>query len=311
MEKREFWYPSKDGKTQIHAIEWMPQGEPCGILQICHGMVEYIERYQEFGEFLSKHGYYVVGHDHLGHGKSVVSEDKLGFFAEKDGNACVIADIHKLRELTEEKYPATPYMMLGHSMGSFLLRQYLGIHSDGLAGAIIMGTGQQPDMVLGAGKLLCKLLGKTKGWNHRSSLVNGIAIGAYNKRFKKEGCIAAWLSKNIESIMKYANDPLCTYVFTVNAYYNMFTGMQRMNKQEKEGKLPKDLPLLITSGQDDPVGNFGKSVENLYKFYQKSGCKDVTLKLYPGDRHEILNELDRENVYQDILSWMEIRKKPF
>lgn len=302
--KREFTFLSKEGKTNIHAIEWIPEGKVLGVLQICHGMVEYIDRYHDFAEYMAGNGYYVVGHDHLGHGQSVTSAENLGYFAEKDGNACVIADIHTLRQLTAEKYPDVPYVMLGHSMGSFLLRQYLGTYAEGLTAAIIMGTGQQPDLILGAGKMICRLIAGVKGWTHRSKLVNGMAIGGYNKRFAKENCPAAWLSKDTGNTMKYASDPLCTYIFTVNAYYNMFIGMSIMNRQEKAGQFRKGLPILLVAGQDDPVGNFGKSVDSLYKFYKKHGIQDVQRKLYAGDRHEILNELDKAVVYEDILNWI-------
>lgn len=302
--KREFTFLSKEGKTNIHAIEWIPEGKVLGVLQICHGMVEYIDRYHDFAEYMAGNGYYVVGHDHLGHGQSVTSAENLGYFAEKDGNACVIADIHTLRQLTAEKYPDVPYVMLGHSMGSFLLRQYLGTYAEGLTAAIIMGTGQQPDLILGAGKMICRLIAGVKGWTHRSKLVNGMAIGGYNKRFAKENCPAAWLSKDTGNTMKYASDPLCTYIFTVNAYYNMFIGMSIMNRQEKAGQFRKGLPILLVAGQDDPVGNFGKSVDSLYKFYKKHGIQDVQRKLYAEDRHEILNELDKAVVYEDILNWI-------
>lgn len=307
--KREFTFLSKEGKTNIHVIEWIPEGTVRGVLQICHGMVEYIARYNEFAEYMAENGYCVVGHDHLGHGQSVASADNLGYFAERDGNACVIADMHTLRQLTAEKYPDVPYVMLGHSMGSFLLRQYLGNYADGLTAAIIMGTGQQPDLILGAGKAVCRLIAGMRGWTYRSKLVNNMAIGSYNKRFAKENCPAAWLSKDMENTMKYANDPLCTYIFTVNAYYNMFTGMSLMNRQEKAGKCRKDLPLLLVAGQEDPVGNFGKSVDDLYNFYKKSGIQDVQMKLYKEDRHEILNETDKAIVYEDILNWINEKVK--
>lgn len=310
--KKEFYYPSKDGRTQIHAIEWLPEGEVKAILQVCHGMVEYIDRYQEFAEFIAEKGYYVVGHDHLGHGKSVVSQDKLGFFHEKNGNAHVIGDIHQLRVKTERKYPGVPYFMLGHSMGSFLLRQYLGMYGNGLAGAVIMGTGQQPGIVLGAGKALCRIIAVFKGWEYRSDLINNMAFGGYNKRFQSETNGSNWLSRNPENAMNYAKDPLCSFIFTVNAYYHMFCGIQAMNRQERKGKIPKNLPIFLVAGQDDPVGNFGKSVENLFEKYKVCGIKDVSLKLYSNDRHEILNELDRETVYWDIYEWMEQQKrKPF
>ena len=301
--KQEFYFSSRDGETQIHAVEWIPEGEVKAILQICHGMVEHIERYHSFASWLAQKGIYVVGNDHLGHGKSVTSSEKLGFFHDGDGNACVIADIQQLRVQTEKKYPNFPYFMLGHSMGSFLLRQYLGFYSGGLAGAIIMGTGEQPDLVLGAGKLVCKMIAAFKGWNHRSSFVNSLAVGGYEKKMGK-----AWLSKNVENVEKYAKDPLSGFVFTVNAYYHMFDGMSKMNKQEKEEKTGKSLPIFFVAGSEDPVGNCGKGVQNIYNKYKKSGYQDVELKLYEGDRHEILKEDDRDVVYQDILNWIEKRK---
>lgn len=301
--KREFYYPSRDGVTKIHAIEWIPEGEVTAVLQMCHGMVEYIDRYHEFADFLTKHGVYVVGHDHLGHGKSVVSQEKLGFFHETDGNAYVIADIQQLRMQTAKKYPGVPYFIMGHSMGSFLVRQYLGLYSGGLSGAIIMGTGEQPSLVVNAGKLVCKIIAAIKGWDYRSKFVNNLAVGAYEKKMG-----AAWLSKNPENVKKYHEDPLCGFVFTVNAYYHMFSGIAKMNQQEKEGKVAKSLPLLFVAGKDDPVGNYGKGVENVYNKYKKCGYQDVQLKLYKEDRHEILNEEDKDVVFQDILAWLEIRK---
>lgn len=163
--KNEFYYPSKDGTTQIHAIEWIPDGKVAAVLQMCHGMVEHIDRYDEFARFLAEKGYYVVGHDHLGHGKSVTSKDKLGFFHESKGNTYVIGDIHHLRKITKKKYKDVPYFMLGHSMGSFLLRQYLGLYGDGISGAIVMGTGSKSNLLLTAGKVLCRIIAFGKGGN--------------------------------------------------------------------------------------------------------------------------------------------------
>lgn len=298
--KKEFYYPSRDGETQIHAIEWIPEGEVIAVLQLCHGMAEHIERYHEFAEFMSAHGCYVVGHDHLGHGKSVTSEKKLGYFHEPEGNACVIADIQQLRIQTTKYYPNVPYFMMGHSMGSFLLRQYLGLYSGGLAGAIIMGTGEQPDVILRAGKAVCKLLAILRGWDYCSKFVHNLAVGVYEKKLG-----VGWLSKNEENVKAYEADPLCGFVFTVNAYYEMFTGMQKMNQQERKEKTSKTLPMFFVAGKEDPVGNYGKGVENIYNRYKDCGYQNVTLKLYQGDRHEILNELDREKVFVDILRWLE------
>lgn len=301
--KQDFGFPSRDGVTQIHAVEWVPEGEVTAVLQICHGMVEHIERYHDFAEFMAVNGVCVVGHDHLGHGKSVTDPEKMGYFHETEGNACVIADIHKLRVLTEKKYPDLPYFIMGHSMGSFLVRQYLGLYSGGLAGAIIMGTGKQPSLVLMAGRLVCKIIAAIKGWDYRSKFVNSLAVGGYEKKLG-----AAWLSRNPENVERYTSDPMCGFVFTVNAYYHMFGGMLKMNQQEKEGKAAKSLPLYFVAGQEDPVGNCGKGVENVFQLYKDAGYQDVEMKLYSEDRHEILNEEDREVVYQDILSWINARK---
>ena len=306
--KQEFYYPSKDGRTKIHAIEWIPEGEVSAVLQICHGMVEYIDRYDEFARFLNENGYYVVGHDHLGHGQSVVSEDKLGFFHESKGNACVIEDIHYLRKFTQKKYPDVPYFMLGHSMGSFLLRQYIGLYGNGLAGAIVMGTGSKSDFILAVGKLVCRIFAFVKGWEYRSDLVNSMAFGGFNKKFAHETTGSNWLSRNPVNAQNYAKDPLCNFVFTVNAYYQMFCGIQAVNRQERNEKVPKTLPIFFVAGKEDPVGNFGKSVENIYKNYKSCGIQDVSIKLYEKDRHEILNEVDRRIVFEDLLRWMEKRK---
>ena len=308
--KREFYYLSRDGKTKIHAIEWKPSGKVRGVVQLCHGMVEYIDRYNDFAEFLSLNGYYVVGHDHLGHGKSILNTEQLGFFHENQGNEFVIGDMHQLRVQTEEKYPSVPYFMMGHSMGSFLVRQYLGFYGAGLSGAIIMGTGNQPNILLYAGKLVCRLTALFKGWKCRSALVDSMAAGGYNKEFERETDGSNWLSRNPENVTKYKNDLLCGYMFTVNAYYHMFSGMIKMNQQEKAGRIPRGLSIAIVSGKDDPVGDFGRGVRAVYKKYRQMGIADVKMRLYEEDRHEILNELDRESVYCDLLMWLNKRCNP-
>ena len=306
--RNEFFYLSKDGMTQIRALEWKPEGEVKAILQLCHGMVEHIERYHDFAEFMAKNGYYVVGNDHLGHGKSVIGPEKLGYFHKENGNAFVVADIHQIRVQTEQKYPGIPYFMMGHSMGSFLVRQYLGMYGSGLKGAIVMGTGDQPSIILGAGKLVCKLIAMVKGWDYRSKLVDNMAAGGYNKAFKGETDGSSWLSKNAENVMKYKDDPLSGYMFTVNAYYHMFSGMAKMNKQEAERRIPKTVPVFFVAGDKDPVGNYGKGVQTVFQRYEAMGMQDVMMKLYKDDRHEILNELDRDVVFADILEWLENRK---
>ncbi len=305
--KREFCYPSRDGVTDIHAVEWIPEGEIKAVLQICHGMVEHIGRYADFAEYLNERGICVVGNDHLGHGKSVQSEEYYGFFHEKKGNQYVIGDIHKLRGIISRKYPSAPYFMLGHSMGSFLLRQYLTMYAGGLQGAIIMGTGCHGMAEIRLGQLLCRVIALFKGWKYRSEFINKLGVGGYNKRFEGETDGSNWLSANPENAKRYGEDPLCGFTFTVNGYYQMFEGMKVLAKKESIKRVPTDLPVFFVSGSDDPVGDYGKAVHKVYCKYLAAGVRDVQLKLYKGDRHEILNETDRQKVYADLYTWISNR----
>ena len=302
----EFYFPSKDGNTEIHTIEWKPVGEVRAVLQICHGMVEYIRRYDEFAQFLCGEGYYVVGNDHLGHGKSIQAKSEYGFFNEKYGNACVLGDMHTLRQRTEKKYPGVPYFMLGHSMGSSLLRQYIQMYGNGLSGAVLMGTvADHKKAALLFGKRLCRVMAAFRGWHYRSKMVDNLVLGAYNKKFKPARTRADWITSDNENLDMYVADPLCSFMFTVNAYYNVFSGMIGIQRKESVYMIPKGLPVLFVSGADDPVGEFGKGVRKIYEKYRAAGIRDVTLRLYTGDRHEILNETDRDQVYKDLLEWFE------
>ena len=227
-----------------------------------------------------------------------------GYFAEKNANACVLADVHSLREQTEEAFPGIPYFILGHSMGSFLARQYITRHGAGLAGAVIMGTGSTPLPVLRAGRLLCRLIARFRGWQYRSPLVEWIAGGSFNRRIRPLRTPKDWLTRDTAVVDRYIADPLCMFRFTLNAYDAMFRSMEQMQLPEHLARIPKELPLLLVSGAEDPVGAYGKGVEKAFAEYRKIGMTDVRRKLYPSDRHELLNETDREAVYRDLLEWL-------
>ena len=305
MLKEHFTYLSNDHTTLIHAVRWIPDGEIRAILQISHGMVEFVERYEGFASFLAKEGILVTGNDHLGHGESIRSKEDYGYFAEENGNAVLIKDIHRLRKMTEEQHPGVPYFMLGHSMGSFLVRQYLCCYGKGLAGAVVMGTGHHPRAELAAALGLTKAMAKAKGWRYRSSLVDMLAFGSYAKSIKHSRTNRDWLTKDEKIIDDYIAEERCQFMFTLNAYHNMFLGLYKLTNPEYLDRMPKELPVFFVSGAMDPVGSNGKGVLKVYTEFKEIGMKHLDLRLYPGDRHEILNETDKEKVYDDIRNWME------
>lgn len=302
--REDFNFPSHDGRTNIHGVLHIPDCEAKGIVQITHGMVEFIDRYNDFAAYLASEGYIVVGHDHLGHGESVCSKDDYGYFAEKNGNSVVLADLYHVTVLTKKRFPNLPYVILGHSMGSFYARQYLFDYGKELDGAIIMGTGHLPEITVRIGRLLTKVIACFKGWRHRSKLINFIALGSYNKKFEPARTRADWLTKDEKIVDFYVGDERCSFLFTLNGYFNMFTGILRLHDKRNLEKMPAELPILIVSGADDPVGEFGTAINKVAESFVSVGMKDVSVKLYPNDRHEILNETDKDVVYADIALWI-------
>ena len=270
-------------------------------------MVEFVDRYDGFASYLADHGYLVTGEDHLGHGASVQSDEYHGYFG-KEGNAWVIADIHHLREMMQKEYPDLPYLMLGHSMGSFLIRQYItengAGYADGLSGVIIMGTGWQPAPVLAAGKAVAKMLGINKA-GKEAGLIDRMSFGSYLKKIKNPRTISDWLTKDEKIVDWYRAQPWCTFHFSPNAYYHMFSGMQKAHDIERMKKLPEGLPILIVSGAEDPVGAWGEGVRKTFMVYSENTKCEVSIKIYDDDRHEILNETDREQVYADLLEFLD------
>lgn len=296
--RQELYSPSVDGVHQLHTLCWIPEGEIRAVLQIVHGMSEHIERYDEFARYLNEQGVLVVGHSHLGHGLTARGEEELGWFGWPDGNEFLIGDIHRTREKTQFRYPGVPYYIMGHSMGSFLTRQYLGIHGRGLAGVIVMGTSDLPDVLLKASEKLCLWMGKRKGWRYRSPFIDGFIIRGFEKKLGIE-----WLSKNDMNNRRYQEDPLCGFAFTLNGFYHFFRTVQRANGLEAAGRMPKDVPILFTSGGEDTVGSNGRGVKAVFRRYRKQGAR-AELRLYDGMRHEILNEVDRKAVYKDICEFI-------
>lgn len=314
MRKEEICFKSFNGESKLYAVKWLPDdGNYRAVVQISHGMVEYIERYEEFAKFLTDRGFLVVGHDHAGHGKSAEKEEDFGYFGNYGNNPSdvLVRDMHKLRTKIQNENQGIPYFMLAHSMGSYMLRKYITIYGDNLDGAIIVGTGfiAQPAVIFI--KMLTKILAVFKGWRYRSSFIQQLT---YTKPYRKYDLTGKdiernWLTKDLEIVKKYYAKKECRFTFTLNAYMGLFCAVGYDAKIKNAKKIPKDLPLLMISGEEDPVGDLGKGVKKAYKMYKAVGIKDITCKLYPGDRHEIINETDRYIVFEDVYKWLRLHLK--
>lgn len=294
---------STDSKNNLNVIIWETEKEPIGVLQIVHGMAEYIDRYDNFAKYMTEQGFNVIGHDHLGHGHSVSDERDYGFFAEENGDKIIIEDMHSVTQYAREKWEELPNFILGHSMGSFCLRQYLTKYSNDVFGAIIMGTGWIPSAAALLGKTIATNTCKSKGSHTVNPLLIKLTIEPYNKPFAPARTNCDWLSRDEKQVDLYVNDKLCGFDFTAGAYKDFFTILEKIAKNRQLIGMRKSLPILITSGSVDPVGG-KKACEKLNAQYKRSGIDDVTLKLWENDRHEILNELDKSDVYRYIYNWL-------
>lgn len=304
LERNEFYIESSNGKNNLRVMMWKPEVPVSAIVQVSHGMIEHIERYDSFARYLAERGFLVVGNDHLAHGKSVTNSSEFGYFPSDNPSKTVVEDLYKLTRLVKAQYPDCPYFLLGHSMGSFMARRYLMTYGSELDGAIIMGTGEQPAIALGAGKLLIKLMSLFKPMTYRSKLIEQACFGSYNRRFKPQRTKQDWLSQDTTVVDAYRQDPFCTFTFTLNGYQTLFNTLSFIKRTENINQIPKDLPIFMVAGKEDPVGNYGKTVLKIYQGYKSKGIQDISLKLYENDRHELLNELDKEQVYADLYTWL-------
>lgn len=276
---------------------WLPEGQPKAVIQLVHGMAEHIDRYDTTARALSDDGFAVIGHTHLGHG----TQAKLkGYFGEKDGWQHLIDDVHALRQRTQLHHAGVPYILLGHSMGSFIVRCYMMQYAKGLTGAILSGTGFFPKPVALLGLSVAKLVCLFGGEKKPSKLINGIAFGGSNKLFKPARTDFDWLTRDESIVDSYVADPCCGFIFTGGGYRDFFTGLNRLTKVQG---VPEDLPVLLFSGEKDPVGS-GNGVNKVSRQLKAAGVKQVDVKLYPDGRHEMLNELNRQEVWQDVADWV-------
>lgn len=291
------FFQSSSGLSAISYCKFVPQdGEVKAVLQIAHGMAEHKERYEGFASFLCSLGVAVYINDHLGHGESVSSDDEKGYFGA-DGYKTLVEDCHLLTEIVKDEYPAIPFFVFGHSMGSFIVRNYLAKYGESVDGAIICGTGGK-NPACGIGIALTKTISKMKGDHYRSKFVDNLAFGTYGNKFERRTNFD-WLTKDHDVVDAYIADKDCGFLFTTNGFVGLFSALKDANSKDCFENTP-NIPILMISGEDDPVGNYGKGVLQVYDNLTKTG-HNVDLRLYPNARHEILNESDTvEKVYSDV-----------
>ena len=306
MVKNEFYYLSSDNKTQIHAVEWKPEKEIIGVIQIAHGVTEHILRYEQFAEFFTQKGFVVVGNDHLGHGTSIAKNSKPMYFGPKNSWNFVVQDIETCRKMTKEKYSDIPYVLLGFSLGSFLVRTYLIDYAkEPIDASIIMGTGYIPNFKIAIAKMIANNEAKKVGEENTSPVIKSLTFETYNKLFKPNRTECDWLCSNEKAIDEYLADPLRGKNYSAGLFIELLSGMQYTSNLKNIKKMNKKIPIFLLSGDKDPVGEFGKGVIKTFDILRKAGIENVDIKLYKDLRHDILHEENRNNIYADIYNWLE------
>ena len=291
------------GAGQISAVFWKPQAAPAGIVQIIHGIAEHACRYEQFARYLNDIGYLVVAQDHMGHGLSAELGSTRGYFS--GGWWAAIEDVCTLMRITKEEYPDVPYILFGHSMGSFMARTILAKYPElSIDGCVICGTGWQSSAVLGAGSMLARMICRLSDPSKPSTLLQGLAFGSYNKHISDVRTPFDWLTRDNDVVDAYVGDPMCGFTASAGLMRDMFEGIGYIQKRLNLERMNKHLPVLFIAGDADPVGDFGKGVRKTAQVFRNMGMRCVAEKLYPDGRHEILNELNKYEVYEDISRWI-------
>lgn len=303
--RTDFYYSSK-GNGKIHACRWTPDGEVKAVVQIVHGIAEYIERYEPFAEYLNTMGCLVVAEDHMGHGRSVGADGVKGYFS--GGWFTAVDDTYQLLRDTMTQNPGVPYVLFGHSMGSFMARTLLCRYPDsGIRGAIICGTGWQSKMILPAGIAICKLVCAVSGERNPNNVLQNMIFGGYNKRIANPRTAFDWLTRDDKIVDAYIAHPMCGFVPACGLLRDMLIGIRYVQDEKNLAQMNKKCPTLFIAGGEDPVGNYGAGVLAAAAAFRKAGMQDVAEKIYTDGRHEILNELNKDEVFADVGRWISER----
>ena len=300
--REDFWYDSK-GAGKIHGCRWTPEESPKAVVQIVHGIAEFVERYDEFAAYLNSLGFLVVAEDHMGHGQSVGENGIQGYF--HGGWFTAVEDTMTLLRETQAAYPDIPYVLFGHSMGSFMARTILCKYPDsGISAAVICGTGWQPAALLPPVTRFIEAVCRKDGEDKPSAFLENLVFGSYNKRVEHPRTAYDWLSRDAKIVDAYIAHPMCGFTPTAGLLREMMKGLTYIEKPAHLEAMKKDLPVFFVAGGDDPVGSYGKGVKRAASEFKKAGMTDVSCRIYPLCRHEILNEINRQEIFEDIGGWL-------
>lgn len=294
---------SSDGIHTLYGKVYVPEGEVRALFQVAHGMAEHIGRYHDLLAFLAENGFAAFAYDHVGHGRTGAAAGELGFIAEEGGYKVLIEDIGVFADAVKADFPGKKHVLLGHSMGSFIVRNYAAKYGRELAGLVLMGTGG-PNPAAKLGIALAKQVKKKHGAHHVSALIHSLAFGGYNARTERQTEFD-WLSVDKENVERYFADEFCGFPFTVSAMQDLITLTARCNSTAWAKAMPKKLPVYLIAGDEDPVGAYGEGVARVGFMLHRAGVEYAKFKLYRGYRHEILNEACKEEVFCDVLAFAE------
>lgn len=300
---KDIYYPSS-GKGIIHALCWEPDGAVKGVVQIIHGISEYAKRYSAFAKYLNSLGYLVVAEDHMGHGKSGGKGCVRGYF--HGGWFRAVEDSYQLLESTRAEHPNVPYVIFGHSMGSFMARTMLIKYpNSGISGAVICGTGWMAEMIVKTGRTAAKAVCRMKGETQPNKMLHNLLFASYNKKVEHYRTPYDWLNRDSDKVDAYIADPLCGFPETAGLARDMLEGILFIQKADNLKNMKRNLPVLFIAGGDDPVGDYGKGVKKAAEKFKQIGMKKVSCKIYPLCRHEILNEINYQEVFDDVAGWLD------
>lgn len=303
--RKEFWLPASGGGHDIYCCYWQEEGRTRfrGMLQLAHGMAEHILRYEEFALYFANNGFLICGNDHMGHGQSVGNQAEFGYFGEQNGVKNLVNDMYSLTVFMKKQFPGLPHCVIGHSMGSFLTRKYITQYGGELSAAIFLGTSGGHRFIDLAITLSKKGI-ERKGAGQKGHSVNKLAFASFNVKCRPHRTNFDWVSSDEVEVQKFIQDENCGFVFTYGGYHDLFCLLKEISRKDWAEKVPAALPILLLSGKEDPVGAYGKGVQEVYQRLLSADVQQVKMKLYANARHELLHERNRRQVYQDILHWL-------